>query len=172
MGEARHTDIDLARTKRELIHCLDVWPGAEYVSIGDYRDQAGGEAVVVFRFNGNLVRIVYDEACCHRCNMRAVFLTLDALRLAYKRGLGDVLGRTVAQMLALPGAEYIDPYELLGVRPDAPMEVIEASYRALVKQWHPDRNPQDVDGALRKTTQLNEAIAKVRADRRERDGGA
>ncbi|HZP94302.1 MAG TPA: hypothetical protein VFB20_15685 [Burkholderiales bacterium] len=78
MGEARHTDVDLARTKRELVHCLDAWPGAEYVSIGDYRDQDGDEAVVVFRFNGNLVRIV---------------LTLDSLRLAYKRGLG-ASGRT------------------------------------------------------------------------------
>jgi hypothetical protein len=32
-----------------------------------------------------------------------------------------------------------DPYNVLGVRRDAPKEVILAAYRALSKLWHPDR---------------------------------
>ncbi|HZP56388.1 MAG TPA: DnaJ domain-containing protein [Dehalococcoidia bacterium] len=62
----------------------------------------------------------------------------------------------------------IDPYELLGVRPDAPMDVVEASYRALVRQHHPDRNQNDVDAALRMTKRLNAAIERIRGERKER----
>jgi hypothetical protein len=137
------------------------WPGATFISIGDYRDQANAmSAIVVFDFNGNRVRVEYDPLCCHRCNMRAIYLTLEALRLSYKRGLADVLMHTVAQMLALPGAQYIDPYELLGVRPDADLEDIEAMYRIKAKRAHPDKG-----GTAEQMAQLNAAIERIRADR-------
>jgi DnaJ-class molecular chaperone len=34
-------------------------------------------------------------------------------------------------------------YETLGVEPSAPAEDIKRAYRALVKRWHPDKNPDD-----------------------------
>jgi hypothetical protein len=34
-------------------------------------------------------------------------------------------------------------YETLGVEPSAPAEDIKRAYRALVKRWHPDKNPGD-----------------------------
>lgn len=34
-------------------------------------------------------------------------------------------------------------YETLGVEPTAPAEDIKRAYRALVKRWHPDKNPGD-----------------------------
>lgn len=34
-------------------------------------------------------------------------------------------------------------YETLGVEPTAPAEDIKRAYRALVKRWHPDKNPDD-----------------------------
>lgn len=36
-----------------------------------------------------------------------------------------------------------DPYNVLGVRKDAPQEVVEASYRRLVKEYHPDTGSGD-----------------------------
>lgn len=158
----QHTEIALDRTKRELKHCLGHWKGAEMISIGDYRDQADElEAIVVFDFNGNRVRATSRAACCHRCNMRAIFITLDDMRKAYNKGLGDLLMHTVSQMLALPGGEsYIDPYELLGVRPDAPLEDIEAMYKIKAKRTHSDVGGSD--GAMK---QLNAAIERVRADK-------
>lgn len=163
---SRHTEISLDRTKRELVRLLGNWDGASLVQIGDYRDQSDErEAIVVFEFNGNRVRVAYNGACCHRCNMRAIFITLEDLRKAYNKGLGDLMAHTVSQMLALPGAEYIDPYELLGVRPDAPMEAIEAMWKYQLKQWHPDRHPENVEEATRRTTQLNAAIERIRADK-------
>jgi DnaJ domain/Bacterial regulatory protein, Fis family len=46
-----------------------------------------------------------------------------------------------------------DPYRLLGVRPDAPPEVIEAAWKALAKQYHADRT----GGSDAKMQQINAA---------------
>jgi hypothetical protein len=51
-----------------------------------------------------------------------------------------------------------DHYQVLGVAPDAPDEVIKAAYRALAAKYHPDRNPGDRDAEL-KLKRLNAAIA-------------
>ena len=50
-----------------------------------------------------------------------------------------------------------DHYEVLGVNPDAPDEVIRAAYRALAAKYHPDRNPSDGDAEL-KLKRLNAAF--------------
>jgi hypothetical protein len=42
-----------------------------------------------------------------------------------------------------------DHYEVLGVTPDAPEEVIRAAYKALAAKHHPDRNPGNADAELR-----------------------
>jgi hypothetical protein len=36
-----------------------------------------------------------------------------------------------------------DPYDVLGVAPDASAEAIQDAYRHLAERWHPDRNPND-----------------------------
>ena len=41
------------------------------------------------------------------------------------------------------------PWETLGVRPGASREEITTAYRALVRQWHPDRVPVDAAAELR-----------------------
>jgi hypothetical protein len=56
------------------------------------------------------------------------------------------------------GASRQDHYEVLGVDPKAPDEVVRAAYRALVAKYHPDRNPGDRDAGL-KLKRLNAAFA-------------
>jgi hypothetical protein len=51
-----------------------------------------------------------------------------------------------------------DHYEVLGVNPDAPDEVVRAAYRALAAKYHPDRNPGDPDAEL-KLKRVNAAYA-------------
>jgi curved DNA-binding protein CbpA len=48
-------------------------------------------------------------------------------------------------------------YAVLGVRPDAPAEVVEAAYKALAKKYHPDRG-----GSLETMRQLNWARDQIR----------
>jgi ribosomal protein L40E len=60
-----------------------------------------------------------------------------------------------------------DHYEVLGVSPDAPDEVIRAAYRALVAKYHPDRNPAD-KGAELQLKRLNAAFAVLGASEKRR----
>lgn len=88
-------------------------------------------------------------------NLWALAVGLDDIRLNELRGLDDV-AKQVYMALPAPVLER-DPYEVLGVRPDAPIEVIEASYRALAKQRHPDAGGSDE--AMRA---LNAAFERVK----------
>ena len=160
MSYRLNTDVAVSQTRRELVSCLGKWRGAELVSIADPKDLPDERAIVVFDFNGQRVRVEYSDQWNYRSNLRAVYLTLEGLRLAYARGLGDVLINTVSQMLALPGAQYIDPYELLGVRPDAELEDIESMYLIKSKRAHPDKG-----GTVEQQAQLNAAIERIREDR-------
>lgn len=87
-------------------------------------------------------------------NLWALAVGLDAVRLNELRGLDDV-ARQVYQ--ALPAPKRRDPYEVLGVRPDAPAEVIKASYQALARKAHPDAG-----GSTERMQELNEAWAAVK----------
>lgn len=42
-----------------------------------------------------------------------------------------------------------DPYQVLGVRPGDPVEVIRKAYRKAARAWHPDLHPDDPDAAER-----------------------
>jgi curved DNA-binding protein CbpA len=78
------------------------------------------------------------------------------MRLAEARGSLDAMRET---FMALPApARVRDPWEVLGIRPDAPLAIAEAAYREATKTAHPDRGGTDEAMA-----ELNAAIEKVRA---------
>lgn len=88
-------------------------------------------------------------------NLWALALGLDAIRLNEQRGLDDV-ARQMYQMIAAPRTR--DPYEILGVRPDADEDVIDAAYRAKAKRMHPDAG-----GSVERMAELNAAWEAVKA---------
>lgn len=57
-----------------------------------------------------------------------------------------------------------NPYEVLGVRPDASAEELHDAYRGLVKLHHPDRNPGSPD-AVRRFQEVQDAYEQVRGAR-------
>ena len=54
-----------------------------------------------------------------------------------------------------------DPYKVLGVSRDASDDEIKRAYRALAKQYHPDRNPGDAEAA-KKMQQVNAAYEQIK----------
>lgn len=81
------------------------------------------------------------------------------MRLNEKRGLGEVIQQAYLQ-LAAPEAP-INPYELLGIRPDADLEVAEAAWKALMRRAHPD-----ADGSEEQVKKLNAAIEQIRKEKK------
>lgn len=151
---------DPTETQRELRDCFQAWPDAELISARNLKD-ASDTAEVVFEFRGETVRVQYGLQWRYRDNLRAIYLTIEGLRMAYRRGLGDLLTNTVSQMLRLGAAAQVrDPYEVLGVRPDAPLAVAEASYKALARERHPDAGGSDDE-----MRELNDAIERIRKER-------
>ena len=49
-----------------------------------------------------------------------------------------------------------DPYQVLGVSPNADEDTIRQAYRRLAKKYHPDLNPGDA-AAAQKMNEINEA---------------
>ena len=54
-----------------------------------------------------------------------------------------------------------DPYQILGVSPDASDEEIKRAYRKLAKQYHPDANPGD-EVAAKRMQEVNEAYDRIK----------
>lgn len=114
------------------------------------------KVTVTFTLRGEEKSLNVDKFGCPADNLRALWLGLEQIRLNEKRGLDQV---TREFYLALPPPERErDPYEILGVRPDAPYAVLNASYLALAKQFHPDTG----NGDAKKMAELNKAWAKVK----------
>ena len=122
---------------------------------------AGGhtEAAIEFWLNGKKQVIKCSKAWEYRSNLVGLLGILRALRLAHQRGILEELASAAVAMLPA-GPQHRDPYEVLGVRSDAPLEVIKASYRALAGGAHPDKG-----GDVEKMKELNEALERIEADR-------
>lgn len=63
-----------------------------------------------------------------------------------------------------------DPYQVLGVSPNATDEEITKAYRQLVKKYHPDLNPDDPETANKKMSEINVAYENIKNIRSGKTG--
>ncbi len=161
MSYRLHTTVPWSETKRQLQDTFRMWGVPAYniwpARIADARSDP--RVIVEFTHpKGNTVSLTMEEQLTAPDNLRVLFLALDAMRLNEKRGIGDVLGEAYLQLAASEQAR--DPYEILGIRPDTPAEVMEASYKALAKVHHPDKG-----GDADKFKEIQDAYERITKER-------
>ena len=64
-----------------------------------------------------------------------------------------------------------DPYQVLGVSPDASDEEIKRAYRKLAKKYHPDANPGD-EYAAKKMQEVNDAYDRIKNPEKNQGPGS
>jgi len=73
-------------------------------------------------------------------NLAAVAATLEAMRAIERHGGAEILNRAFTGFAALPAPGTTEWWAVLGVPRDAHASNVEAAYRRLRGQHHPDRN--------------------------------
>lgn len=104
---------------------------------------------------GRRVQLSVDSQNRAMDNLRVIVLAMEARRLNIVRGVEDLVRQSY--MALLGGPAQVDPYEVLGIRPDADLELAEAAYKAKARRAHPDHG-----GTPEAMEQLNRAIAELR----------
>jgi len=95
---------------------------------------------VYFERKGKPMCFACDRYTSLEANMRAIELTIAALRGITRWGASDMLERAFTGFTALPGAGSSEHWsDVLGLSETAGRDEIESAYRRLRSQHHPDR---------------------------------
>lgn len=100
---------------------------------------------VYFTLNGESQCIPCDKWDNVEQNLRAVAMTVEALRGIERWGAKEMVNAAFRGFKALPAATIVTPYqsrlwhEVLEVSPDASPETIKAAYKAHLMKAHPDK---------------------------------
>lgn len=108
-------------------------------------------AVAYFRLDDEDVCIPCDKWTELKDNLRALELTVGALRGLERWGAREIVRRAFTGFAALPAGSHWS--DVLGVSPDAGRDEIERVYRRLARERHPDV----AGGSVEAFRELNEA---------------
>lgn len=132
---------NVTTTRSDIKTEFDRWNAqAGEIVISDYdlplANRGQIEASVVFLLRGARINVRIDAWDSFQTNLRCCYLNIRDMRLAEARGS---LASLRESLLGLPApVRERDPFEVLQLRPGASAEMIEAAYRTLAKQAHPD----------------------------------
>jgi hypothetical protein len=121
---------------------------------GDQGEPTDPGVAVYFQKKAGPMRVIAIDAYTRvRDNLAAIAATLEAMRAIERHGGAQILERafTGFAALAAPGKTW---WDVLQVRPDADRATIEANFRRLARDRHPDNG-----GSHDAMTELNEARA-------------
>jgi len=153
-----------AQTRRDIVEQFERWNpryGASLIESYDFPQPSkigGGEAQVRFVLRGLPITVACSSQYGYDDNLRCCLYAIESMRLNEKRGIADTMRNAYAQLAAPKAAR--DPYEVLGVRPDTDMEIIEAAYKAAAKKAHPDTG-----GTTEAMQEVNDALERIKAER-------
>ena len=143
-----------SRTKELWIYIDGAEVGARNRFLSNQRN-ASPAVAVRFDLDGHTYNIAADRYNTPEQNLAGIAAYIESVRAQERNGIF-----TVEEMLhtfaALPvGREW---WKVLGVQPDAPQDVAEAAYRALVLKFHPDAGGRTED-----FREITEAIEEARS---------
>lgn len=128
---------------------------------GDQGEPGDPGVALYFRKKNGPMRVIAIDAYYRvRDNVAAIAATLEAMRAIERHGGAQILERAFTGFAALtaPGKNW---WDILEVRSDATPDEIEANFRRLARDRHPDRGGNDEAMAA-----LNEARAVALAARK------
>ena len=100
-------------------------------------------------------------------NMRALTLTIEAMRAIERHGGGQMMSRAFEGFTALPPPMVTPPkrdcWAVLDLLPTRQVEVIRAAYRALAKKRHPDVDGGSAAAMAELQAAYEEALKEVNA---------
>lgn len=90
-------------------------------------------------------------------NIRAIGQTVAALRGIERWGSGSMIEQAMQGFTALPAPEQ--PFQVLGVKPNATRLEIEAAFRKLAAEFHPDRG--DTSDRMARVNRARDAMLEA-----------
>lgn len=120
---------------------------------------------VYFRINEKPHVLACDKWDRVADNLRAIAMTVEAMRGMDRWGVSEMLERVFQGFAALPPPPDSRPKkrhwsEVIGVSPSAHIDIVEAHYRMMMKTAHPDTG-----GTAQAAMELNTAIQEARRER-------
>lgn len=122
---------------------------------------------VYFQFKGKQMVLACDRYFKVTDNLRAIELTIEAMRGMERWGVSDMLERAFSGFAALPppvnqgGTQQEKSWwEILNVSRESDLDYIESVYRWKMKKAHPDAGGKPEEAVL-----LNNAIASARNEK-------
>ena len=167
---ARVVQVD--QTRREIRHTFFLWDidPSEFEIL--WEEERDGTRLI--RRPGARVRYMrngqWQEIACYGFatraeNLRQCFLLLERLRIAEQHGV-QYQGLTFTKELATTTGEaarresLLDAYDILGVSPDDPIDLIKSVYSRKSQFYHPDKGGDEAK--FKRLTQAFELIMKSR----------
>jgi len=170
---ARGVDVD--QTRREIRRTFSLWDidPSEFEIIWE-EDRSSGRiirrpgAIVRYMRNGQWQMVACYGYSNRSENLRQCFLLLERLRIAEQHGV-QYQGLTFTKEVATSTGEtarkesLMDAYDILGVSPDDPIDLIKDVFRRKSMYYHPDKG-----GTEEKFKRLNKAYELILNSRGEK----
>ncbi len=166
MSYTMNTNKTEAQCRREIVTQLERWERDD----GKYGDSIIGrydfpvpetigstEATMRFELRGQNIVVACSSQNSYRQNLRCVGFAIEAMRMNEKRGIADTIRKAYLQIEA--PKETRDPYEVLGVRPDASPALLDAAYKTQANVRHPDKG-----GSKEAMQELNDARDRIKEE--------
>lgn len=135
--------------------------GGTWTAIGSAGIDPG--VAVWFERKGKKIAMAVDVFDHVDANMRALGLALKSMRDMERYGATELLDQAFTGFTALPPAMKDRPwFDILGVKRDAPAEVVKGAYLEAAKRYHPDTGQEPSSEVMQLVNRAHDDFRKER----------